>query len=41
MGRLILIIEDKPAVAKDLEAAFRRADADVVLTDSARGAILV
>ena len=40
-GRLILVIENEPAVATELEAAFRRADADVVLTDCARGAILV
>ncbi len=40
-GRLILVIEDEPAVAVELEAALRRADADVVVTDCARGAILV
>lgn len=39
-GRLILVIEDEPALTAELEAELRRADADVVVTDQARGAIL-
>ena len=40
-ARLILVIEDDPMVAIALESALRGADADVVLTDCARGAVLV
>jgi hypothetical protein len=39
-GQLILIIENDAAAVAEIEAALRGADADVIATDQARGAIL-